>query len=60
MKLTLLSRCSFLYYEPRTPADLFGFVMNTLYFSLFATRKITFFPGHDAAWMEEIEYDKGT
>lgn len=51
---------TFLYCQSKTPANLFRFVVNALYFSLLATRKITFFPGHDATWMDEIEYDKAT
>ena len=34
--------------------------MNALDFSLLATRKVTFGPRHDATWMEDIEYEKGT
>lgn len=60
--MTLPSLCStnstFLYRQPRTPVDFFGFV-HAPYLSLFTTRKITFFARHDAAWMDKIEYDKG-
>lgn len=34
--------------------------MAGLRLSLFATRKISCFPRHDATWMEKVEYDKGT
>jgi hypothetical protein len=42
----------------RTPADLFGFVVNA-HFPFFATGKIALFPRHDTTWVEDIEYDKG-
>jgi hypothetical protein len=44
--------------EGRTLAAFSNFVTNTLHLSLFATRKVTIFPRHDATRMEEVEHDK--
>jgi hypothetical protein len=50
---------AFLNSQTGTPTDLLELIMNALHLSLFATGKITFFPWHDATWMEDIEYDEG-
>lgn len=33
--------------------------MNAINFPLLTTRKVAFFSTHDAAWMEDIEYNQG-